>query len=221
MLAKQTTRYLRIHFPNLDFRAFSSEVGERSLHCSPWHLLQAMGTRKCSSGFAALCTCRDGIQHHHWKPVWDYHGEHYSAGMDLEGLRFIPFPSVVIFYYWYSSLCPLALAQSVQSTNKEDGEWQGNHLRTIVSLIQVSVHRHWTTRPPVFSILALWQREHLYILAVPAARAEQFWCICPLRNRRTRQPTKTMQKRSQRRITLYLENLWLLPYLRFAIPLCC
>lgn len=49
-----------------------------------------------------------------------------------------------------TSVCPLPLARSPQSTDDEDGDWEGNHLRSFVSLIQVRAHRHWITVPPVF-----------------------------------------------------------------------
>lgn len=49
-----------------------------------------------------------------------------------------------------TSVRPLPLARSAQSTNNEDGEWEGNHLRTVVSLTQVSAHRYWITGPPFF-----------------------------------------------------------------------
>lgn len=102
---KADTRYIGTDFSKLDVRALSSAVAEGSLQYSPQGSVLAVDTWKCSRGFVALCTCRGGIPYHHWKLVWDHHGEQQSIGMDLEELSFIPLPSVIIFYCWYSNFC--------------------------------------------------------------------------------------------------------------------
>lgn len=100
---------------------------EGSLQYSPQGSVLAVDTWKCSRGFAALCTCRGGIPYHHWKLVWDHHGEQQSIGMDLEELSFIPLPSVTIFCCWYSNFC-MALLGTECSNYEQRGWWMSREL---------------------------------------------------------------------------------------------
>lgn len=120
--SKADTRYLRIHFPNLDSRTFSREVGEcpYSTHANTCYRLQApmeMLQWLCSS---VHLQGRDS--HLSWETGMRLSQPAIQCWHGL-GRQVSSHSHQFIFHYWYLNVCiPLALAQIVPSTERQVDE---------------------------------------------------------------------------------------------------
>lgn len=119
---KADIRCLRIHFPNLDSRTFSREVGEcpSSTHADTCYRPQAPVEGPqwlCSSASAGMAfTFTMG----NWDEIITDSNTVLAWTWKTD---FIPLPSVIVFHCCYLNFCiPFALAQIVPSTERDVDE---------------------------------------------------------------------------------------------------